>query len=399
MTTMVWKKQVAAAAALALLLSACGGGDDTAAKDAGGATGDSAAVAPGDSAQGGGQQAGSGAQPAQADGGPTVDLPPNELGRIMVLEYHRIGDNEGEFIRSLAHFRNDLKILWENGYRPITARQLLEGDINVPRGTTPVVFTFDDATKGQFYFLPNGEIDPNTMVGSWASFKQQNPGWSGGATWCILPAAAHPSNFFGATPDKATPREQREADIRKKMTWFVENGHEICNHTLYHARLDRGTDRQVQDWIGIGEDSIKAYLPADYDIVTFALPLGMWPKSKSLAWEGSYREGKRYENKVILEVSGGPNVPPWDRSWNARSVDRFIVAPGALERQIEFWKKNPANRYVSDGDPGVVSYPQRMAGNLDQSRLNGKRAQAVPDAPATAAAGDSGAKAAAGGTR
>ena len=361
-----------------LLLAACGGGGD-----ANGAPGDSTAVTA-DSVSG--DSARPAAQAVRSDGGPTVDLPANELGRIMVLEYHRIGDNEGEFIRSLAHFRNDLRLLYENGYRPITMRHGLEGNINVPAGTTPVVFTFDDATLGQFYYLPSGEIDPSTMVGSWESFRAQNPAWSGGATWCVLPAAQHPSNFFSEKPDREFgSREEREANIRKKVGWLVENGHELCNHTYYHARLDRGTDREVQDWLGIGEDSIKAYLPADYDIVTMALPLGMWPKTRSLAWTGSYRDGKQYEYAVVLEVSGGPSVSPFDREWDPHSVDRFIVAPGHLERQIEHWNRNPENRFVSDGDPGVVSYPQRVAERVDQSRLGGRRTQVVPDAPAPTA--------------
>ncbi|HYW07900.1 MAG TPA: hypothetical protein VE913_13150, partial [Longimicrobium sp.] len=161
----------------------------------------------------------------------------------------------------------------------------------------------------------------------------------------------------------------------------------ICNHTLYHARLDRAKDaQQAQDWIGIGEDSIKAYLPADYDIVTFALPLGMWPKNRENAWAGTYRNGKRYENKVVLEVSGGPNVPPWDRDWNPRSVDRFIVAPGALERQLELWAKSPANRYVSDGDPRTMSYPRSMAARVERSRLGSMTAKELPDPAPTAGA-------------
>ena len=300
-------------------------GDTTAAAAAGGRFGRGRAA-----------QAQAGQPANNLPAGPTTNLPPNELGRIMVLEYHRTGSPEGEFVRTLENFRKDLKALHDAGYRPVTMRQVLEGNIDIPRGTTPVVFTMDDATRGQFYYRPDGSMDPNTMMGSWVSFKEQNPSWGpGGMVWCILPAAAHPSNFFGETKDRDTPREQREANIRKKMEFIVQNGHEVCNHTLYHARLDRASNaQQAMDWIGIGEDSIKAYLPADYDIVTFALPLGMWPAQKSAAWQGTYRDGKRYENKVVLEVSGGPSVTPWDTRWDPHSVDRFIVAPGALERQL-----------------------------------------------------------------
>jgi peptidoglycan/xylan/chitin deacetylase (PgdA/CDA1 family) len=384
---MEWIRGTVAAALLALL-AACGGGDD-----AGGGNGeapkDSATAAPFDSA-GGGAQSSTGGQPRNnLPAGPTTQLPPNELGRIMVLEYHRTGSPEGEFVRTLENFRKDLRALHDAGYRPVTMRQVLEGNIDIPRGTTPVVFTIDDASKGQFYLTGNGEVDPNTMMGSWMSFKEQNPSWGpGGIVWCILPAAAHPSNFFGETKDRDTPREQREANIRKKMEIILRDGHEVCNHTLYHARLDRASgDQQAMDWIGIGEDSIKAYTPADYDIVTFALPLGMWPRNKSVAWQGTYRNGKRYENKVVLEVSGGPNVSPFDTRWDPHSVDRFIVAPGALERQLERWKQDPTHRYVSDGDPQTVSYPASMAQYLNRSALGGRTPREVAGAPAPAAGG------------
>ncbi|HEX7241215.1 MAG TPA: hypothetical protein VF263_13155, partial [Longimicrobiaceae bacterium] len=194
-----------------LLLAACGGEGGSGAAAAGGEQpkGADSAAAPGDSAGG---TAPAAATPA--DNGPTASLAPNELGEIMVLEYHRLGNNEGEFIRRADNFRKDLRTLWEKGYRPVTMRQVIEGNIDVPAGTTPVVFTIDDSSLGQFYYTADGRIDPNTMMGMWAAFKQENPGWRHGAVWCVLPAADHPSNFFGEKPSRETPREQREATIR-----------------------------------------------------------------------------------------------------------------------------------------------------------------------------------------
>lgn len=375
---------LAAALLLASLTAACGGGASGDATPA-----DTTAAASGDSAAAGAPAAAAPGTPGSYAGvptGPTVELPANELGRIPVLEYHRLGTPEGEWFRTLDNFRKDLQSLYERGYRPVTMRQVMTGDIDLPRGTSPVVFTFDDASQGQFYLRPDGSIDPNTMVGAWSAFRERNPGWAGGGVWCILPAAAHPSNFFGETKDRETPREQREANIRKKMEWFVENGHEICNHTLYHARLDRGTDREVQDWLGVGEDSLKAYLPADYDVVTMALPLGMWPRNRELAWRGTYRDGKTYAYEVVMEVSGGPNVSPFDREWNAKSVDRFIVAPGALEGLLARWERDPSNRYVSDGDPRTVTFPQSLEARLARERLGGRTPRPLAGAAAAPAA-------------
>jgi hypothetical protein len=383
----------ATAAAAMLLLAACGGDRGGSGEKAGGGDTKAAAgtaTAGGDTAAGqarGGQTAGT-AGPGQ-DNGPKAKTGPNELGRILVLEYHRIGPNEGEWYRSEAHFRNDLQMLYDRGYRPVTMREVASGNINLPAGTSPVVFVFDDSSQGQFYYLPNGSIDPHTMVGMWTAFKQQHPDWSGGATWCVLPGAVHPSNFWGEKKSNEIPRAQREATIKKKVDYLLQNGHEICNHTMWHAQLSKYPDAFVQDQIGSGQDSIMHYLPADYRFTTFALPLGLWPKNRALAWHGTYRNGKTYTNQVVLEVSGGPNVSPFDKSWDPHSVDRFIAAPGAIERQLAHWDQAPQERYVSDGNPNVVSYPQREADKLGRGNLGGRTAQVVPDSPAgqTAQAG------------
>ena len=364
------------AAALVVLLAACGG-DKPGAGDGKRADADTTAAASKDSGAAPGQRGAQAAAPGE-DNGPKAKTGPNELGRLLVLEYHRIGNNEGEWVRSEAHFRNDLQMLWDRGYRPVTMRDVANGNINLPAGTSPVVFVFDDSSLGQFYYLPSGEIDPHTMVGMWEAFRARNPGWRGGGTWCVLPGATHPSNFWGEKASKDVPREQREANIRKKVGFLVEHGHEICNHTMWHAQLSRYPDAFVQDQIGSGQDSISAYLPPNYEWTTFALPLGMWPKTRSLAWHGSYRNGKTYDYKVVLEVAGGPQQSPFDRAWNGHSVKRFIAAPNALERQLAAWDQNPAERYVSDGDPNTVTFPQRLAGNLNQSALGNRRANPVP---------------------
>src|SRR5690554_3876043 len=57
-------------------------------------------------------------EPSTAAFGPVTDLPPNEMGEILVLEYHRLGENEGEWVRSAENFRNDLRTLYEEGFRP-----------------------------------------------------------------------------------------------------------------------------------------------------------------------------------------------------------------------------------------------------------------------------------------
>ena len=44
-------------------------------------------------------------------------LPPNELGRVMILEYHKIDYPEERWTRTPENFRRDLETLYARGYR------------------------------------------------------------------------------------------------------------------------------------------------------------------------------------------------------------------------------------------------------------------------------------------
>ena len=102
--------------------------------------------------------------------------PPNENGRIPILEYHLVTDHDSRWGRSAEHFRRDLKLLYDRGYRPITVSQLVDKQIDIPAGMSPVVFTFDDASPGQFSYIErNGqlEIDPNSAVGIWLGVQSR----------------------------------------------------------------------------------------------------------------------------------------------------------------------------------------------------------------------------------
>lgn len=50
-------------------------------------------------------------------------LRPNELGRVLILEYHRIDDTEGPWTRTPEHVRDDLESLYTRGYRLISLRE------------------------------------------------------------------------------------------------------------------------------------------------------------------------------------------------------------------------------------------------------------------------------------
>ena len=78
---------------------------------------------------------------------------PNELGRVMILEYHKIDTPgaAGPAPRRTSGVTSQR--LWERGYRYGGAQRLpRRQDRACPRGTTPVILTFDDSSPGQFRY-------------------------------------------------------------------------------------------------------------------------------------------------------------------------------------------------------------------------------------------------------
>jgi hypothetical protein len=349
------------AAVLVLLVSACASkADSKPAPDSSNAT-TTAAVSPTDTPAGStdansAQTASSGGFRLTAEDSRRV---PNELGRIPVVEYHLIADKDALYSRQREHFASDLEFIYNKGYRPVTISQLLDRKINLPRGLSPVVFVFDDASPSQFrYIEKNGqlEIDPTSGIGIWLAFRKTHPDWTNAAVFCMLPGAAAGHNFFGNKGIEGQKDEWRF----KKVQWLHDQGFELCNHTLWHAQLSKYSDAVVQEQIARGQLAIDSAVPG-YKVRTFALPLGVWPKNRALAKSGSWTNPKthevvKYDNDAILEVSGGPTRSPYDPAFNPLSITRIEVIGQQMQQTLERMDKN-GTRYVSDGDPSKVAKP------------------------------------------
>src|SRR5688572_23440371 len=330
----------------ALVLAACSGGGEAANQSTPNDTAASTSAAP------------SPAPVAEAPAHPGADtMTPNELGRIPVLEYHLIGDKEARWERERGQFRKDLELLYARGYRPISASEMFDKKIDLPRGLSPIVFTFDDASPGQFRYIERSgqlEIDPGSAVGIWLDFAKTHPDWKNKAVWCMLSGAEAGRSFFG---DKGIEGQKTEWRHRK-VKFLADQGFELCNHTLWHAQLSKYPDAFVQEQIARLQLAVDSAVPG-YKIRTFALPLGLWPKNRALAESGSWKDPKSgkvtsYQHDVVLEVSGGPNVSPHDPAFNGQSVDRVQVYVNELEKTLNYLDKS-GNRYVSDGNPNTVA--------------------------------------------
>jgi hypothetical protein len=332
---------------LLLLAVACSRGDTPSVKSESTGAGSSGATA--SAAAGGNASVASNAgDVATSSAG---SLPANPLGRIPVLEYHVIGgDKNSLYTRTAASYRDDLEAAYRLGYRPITIAQMLDKNFrDVPAGMSPVVVVFDDASDSQFRYLEqNGKltIDPTSAVGIWLDFAKSHPGWKNRAVFCMLNGGAAGHNFFGDNPKYGGQKKEWRF---LKVKWLADQGFELCDHTLWHAKLSQYPDAVVQEQIARNAMGIDSAVPG-YKIRTMALPYGLWPKNRQLAWQGSWTDPKTkqthsYKFDTVLEVAGGPARSPYDPQFNPKSITRIEAIGDDIRKQLERLDKTGA-RFV-----------------------------------------------------
>jgi len=270
---------------------------------------------------------------------------PNELGQVMILMYHQIGEPESEWTRTPDNFRRDLEELYQRGYRLVNLLDYVRGDISLPAGTSPVILTFDDGSQGQFNFMEgeNGpEIDPNSAVGILEQFCQDHPDFSKAATFYIY----YP-----------VPFRQRDY-IQEKLEFLRNNGYEIGNHNYTHANLAKTPREEALKQLALNAKTTAAYLPG-YEVRSLALPYGASPQDKTILATGEY-EGFVYTNEAVLKVGAGPAASPFATGFDPMALPRIRASETkvngvGLYDWLEYFEAHPERRYVSDGKPGLIT--------------------------------------------
>lgn len=282
-----------------------------------------------------------------------VDLSknPNEAGQVMVLMYHNIKEPEAEWVRSPENFRKDLERLYEEGYRPLSLKDYVAGNITTPAGFSPVVLTFDDGRENNFKYLEDGSIDPHCAVGILLDFAKEHEDFEAKATFFI----------------NGTERFGSKEQVTKKFDFLIENGMDIGNHTMGHPIMNKLDGVGVQKEIGGQKLYLEESISSDYDINTLALPFGSRPDKslQNLLEKGTY-EGKDYKNIAILNVGWDPNPSPYSKDFNAAAIHRITASETNVDGVgIYDWmgilKSNPERRFISDGVPNVVTLPEANA--------------------------------------
>jgi peptidoglycan/xylan/chitin deacetylase (PgdA/CDA1 family) len=273
---------------------------------------------------------------------PPASVRADELGPVPVLMVHEVrAGAQGDYAQTPAQFRATLEYLAGHRYVPVTAAQLVRGDLDVPAGASPVVLTFDDGLASQFQLTPAGTPDPACAVGILLAVAREHPGFTPTATLYVNKSP------FGGQPGA--------------LAWLVRHGFEIGNHTWDHADLSTLGAAAVQQELVTQQRMVAAAVPG-YTETTMALPYGAMPADPTLAHRGSW-QGTGYDYAGVMLVGANPAPSPFSRDFDPYAIPRIRSWHGSIDFDQAYWlPRLAADRYVADGDPRVVSYPRGTAG-------------------------------------
>lgn len=272
----------------------------------------------------------------------------NELGQVPILIYHRIGEPEGRWTRTPENFRKDLEELYSRGYVLVSLTDYLKKNIDIPAGKSPAIITFDDSTPGHFRLLEdeNGElkVDPNCAVGILKSFGEEHPGFGHVATFYINAVP------FGGEEGQARYWKQ-------KLQMLHQWGFEIGNHTYHHAYLKKLDNQKVQEEIATLQAHIQEALPG-YKPATIAIVQDGVPEPYELLIKGKCGDTE-YKHTGVLWWAWRAEHSPYHRDFDPYRIQRIQVFQDHGKSSLVNWlNRIEPKRYVSDGNPEVVSIPE-----------------------------------------
>lgn len=257
----------------------------------------------------------------------------NSGGKTIIITYHDVGEKEHRYQRTPEGLKYDVLYMYKKGYLPVSLEDYMNENINISKGYSPYVITFDDGNRNKFNILENGEIDSESSYGILKYLESKLTEFKPYATFFI---------------NGGIPFEQEEF-VKRKFDLMLESGMSIGNHTLSHKNLKHNID-MIEREIALQKKNLEQYLPENYEVNTLAIPNSTTHSSEEYEriLKGEY-DGIKYDN-IALGIGGWkPDIYP-----NRTKFKLLPRIPGTrievdgygLYDYLDYLDENPGERFV-----------------------------------------------------
>lgn len=244
--------------------------------------------------------------------------------------------------RTAESLKRDLEKYYSLGYRAIRLDDFLNGIIDVPKGLSPVILTFDDGIRNAVIngFDENGEpvFSEGCAIDVLEKFKAAHPDFCTTATFFLT------ENLF-----------YQWGNNEAVMRWVLDHQYDIGNHTRNHRYLPNCSEREIEEEVGYMYSLFDRIIPGRY-VNIVALPYG---GPKQMESDGKYKrimsgvfQGAPYITKAALlcgwEGSLLPSAEGFDRT-RVKRIHAYDNNGMDNDIQMNLDALENGRKYISDG--------------------------------------------------
>ncbi len=295
---------------------------------------------------------------------------------VPVLAYHQFQEHgiSGPTDVRIDDFNKELQDLYNAGYVMVPLSSWLAGDLRVPAGKRPIIFTMDDLFyHNQIRFNPDGAIDPTTGLGASYAFSQAHPDF--GFHWSLFTNLGDHPYAPPGQPDILT----------EAIIWCLENGAPLYNHTFTHAVLSKTSAGGITWELSANDKALNKILTqaGRDDLISalgniFAIPFGRWPLDpRGTSALMGYKNPEGVPMQAILDIDFiyRPRYlyPPYSPQFNHWDIMRMVATVGAVDYFVQHASRTPAAQACRLGplDPSQVGVSSYVAAQIDHAIQTG----------------------------
>ena len=272
-----------------------------------------------------------------------------------ILTYHKFKTNRPSTysLVSRLDFEEELESLYRSGYVSISLERWLAGDIRVPDGKRPVIFSMDDVFfRNQITLTPDGDPAKNTGLGVAWDFFQRHPEF--GFHWALF------ANL-GDKPYGEGSMVEQDIQLANVIVWCIEHDAMIYNHTFRHVNLKNTDGLGVTAELRWNDEQLRKLLTLVHraDLIPklrnmVALPGGRaprWDDSQTALYGYVDPDGRKVQAIFNIDYITRPDFlkPPYARKFNPANLPRIVANLEAIDYLVENKDKYPAAKSCKIG--------------------------------------------------
>lgn len=267
----------------------------------------------------------------------------SEDARVPIINYHQFAPNSSE--KSTDHkirmedFIDGMDALNQAGFTLIHLEDWINGDLYVPEGRRPLVFTMDDVFyNNQIRIDENGEPRADTGLALAWQYAQEHPEF--GFKWSLF------SNLGDKWYAEGDAEGKWKEELAKTIVWALDHDARIYNHTYRHIRMDISDAAGIlweleQNDLFLRELLVNAgredLIPSLGNM--FAVPFGYWPTGSGYNAMTNYVTPEGKPMLAIFDIDWPARIkfmaPPYSPEFDPMKIPRIAMPPEAVEYLVE----------------------------------------------------------------